>query len=249
MDETGLQVSRCIHFVAAGGSIHDTFKKSLRCDEFGIDEVYVIRQELSDEERDPEISKEVEHAILAVRSLCEDVGIVFNQFTIKTSGYEGIVEYVLSIYNDKKNQNSKYYCNITGGTKPLSIGLFLASIWIEAIPYYFHRGRPEPDLYTIPKINIKNLKENPNYIEILHLLNEKDRGLSNTEILIRMNDDNKYTRVKPGRGEGRLKKSNLSHMMGELVEWGLIKVREGPDKRTKNNQITRDGRLALKLYL
>jgi hypothetical protein len=237
-----------IHIMTAGGGLFDTFKKSMRCGQLPMDEVIIIGdgEIFSNKPSSPEIER-IKESVRDVELRCKGDDIPCEKRTVNGSDIENIMECVIDIRSEKNKsrglENVRYYSNVTGGGKILSIGLFQASIWIDAIPYYFYKDQKEPVILRIPKFNPRDISKNPNYIEVLRLLEKRPNGSNNTDIRKNL----KYQVQRESRSSGKLTMGNLSKILSTLEKMELIKIEKGKNRRENRNIITQDGKFTLKI--
>ena len=113
-----------------------------------------------------------------MKSISEKIKIAYETIQIESITLESVRDAVLEIYN--KYPDARFSFNISGGTKVLSISLFVMSLWLIGEVFYTPSGTSIQKL-AIPKMHIKELSGNPNYIEILKTLNsstkKKEKGM------------------------------------------------------------------------
>ncbi|MDP3444315.1 MAG: hypothetical protein Q8T08_15765, partial [Ignavibacteria bacterium] len=162
-----------IHIISAGESIHKTYPVAIKKELKDITRTYVIVEKgvfadsPGDDEKKINAKKGIRAAIKKVEKISKEMEISFNQIIIDTVTIENVRDAVLDIYDEFPDAH--YSFNISGGTKILSIGLFMMSIWIEGDSYHTPGGEIIQKL-NIPKMHVKDISTNKNYVEILNLL-------------------------------------------------------------------------------
>ena len=240
-----------VHIFSVGESINDTFRRALRSQEFRVDAVHILYDKDSFRlKRDNEITRKIKNNIQKVKKRCEEDLIDYNLVLLDEITTDNILHAVMDIknsYEEDDDRGVNFHSNITGGNKIASIGLFLASIWINSIPYYLGISQREPMILSIPNFNPLDFSNNMNYFTILKLLREKSRGMTNTDIRKIMNDRDDYKVQRKGMASGVLTPGNLSTMLRYLEEKRLISIAPGKSRRENEVKITNDGELLLKL--
>jgi hypothetical protein len=239
-----------VHIMTAGSGVYETFRKALRSGQFRLDEIFILAERKVFSRNITNIKlKEIAKSIKNLQKYCGEENIPIKIIKFDSYSIDAILNSVIDISKRTKeestNEKLEYYCNTTGGTKIASMGLFLASIWIDATPYYFYIDEKEPLLLKVPKFKALDITKNPNYLTILQTLDERKEGCSNTEIRRYM--EKSYKVLRKSRSSGKLTMGNLSKMLRKLEEWDLISIEEGKSRRENLNMITNDGRLILKM--
>lgn len=232
-----------VHLVAVGESIHKTLPSSLN--EFSATKIVLLVEEALFKERGPPKQEKIMEAIESVKKIASLLGIDVDIVRLEKIALSDIRDAVLSVYESERGAN--FYFNITGGTKVLSNGLFLMSIWIGATTYYVEQDGGIQVL-RVPRMNMDEVARNPNYFSILDILfGFGGRAPYKTTFQQMM------PRYKPIRESGiktkrELQKGTFSKWMRDLCLWGLIEESYlGSSKREKVLTITNDGIFALKL--
>jgi len=249
-----------IHFITSGEHIHETYPLVVKGKD--ITRTYVIvEKEIGTispkHDIDPkDLNKKIQTAIQKVKTKSEEMDIAFEVIQIESVTIESIRDAILEVYN--KFPDARYSFNITGGTKLHSIGLFVMSLWLMGEVYYTPTKTSILKL-ALPKMQIKDLSGNPNYIEILKALAPSPRTrekagiriVSRKDLLVEMKK-----RYKPIRDIGdkktkrELGSGTLTKLLATMIEWGLIAEEFRPgSKKEKVYSIAPDGEFALKFFL
>ncbi len=249
-----------IHFLIAGEHVHETYPLVIKGK--GITHTFVIvEKNIGKISPKPDIdqavlTKKIHAAIKKVQTKSEEMDIICETLQTESVSLESIRDAVLDVFF--KFPEARYSFNITGGTKLHSIGLFVMSLWLAAEVYY---TPTKSDIYrlTIPKMKVKELSGNPNYIEILKVLAPpaKTKEVGSPRAVTRKDLLNEMQkRYKPVRDIGdkktkrKLGSGTLTKLMAKMLEWDLVieEFRSG-SKKAKNYSITPDGEFALKFFL
>lgn len=249
-----------IHFISSGENIHNTYHLAISNNQ--ITRTYVIVEKdiciISSKDDLPrkERKEKIQAAIREVKSISEKVKIAYNTIRIESVTLESVRDAVLEIYN--KYPDAEFSFNISGGTKVLSIGLFVMSLWLTGEVFYTPSGTSIQKL-AIPKMHIKELSGNPNYIEILKSLSPsiKSRNkypvniVTRKDLLIQMKRNYKPVRdMGDTKTKRELGSGTLTKLVANLMEWDLIHEEFLPGSRKeKIYSISPDGEFALKFFL
>lgn len=249
-----------IHFLIAGEHAHETYPLVIKGK--GITRTFVIvEKNIGKISPRPdidqaELSKKIHAAIKKVRTKSEEMDIICETLQTESVSLESIRDAVLEVFF--KFPEARYSFNITGGTKLHSIGLFVMSLWLAGEVYY---TPTKSDIHklAIPRMKVKELSGNPNYIEILKVLappariKEKgsQRAVTRKDLLNEMKK-----RYKPVRDIGdkktkrELGSGTMTKLLANMLEWDLVteEFRSG-SKKEKIYSITPDGEFALKFFL
>jgi hypothetical protein len=238
MDDT-----KHIHIISAGESIHKTFPKAVN--EFKVDRAIVIVEEGVFKNPNIERNSLIINSIDEVNKISKILNKSFEIKYIPSISLENIRDAVLDIFN--KHTNSNFYFNITSGTKILSNGLFMMSMWIEGTTYYINEDS-SLQILTIPKMKVKNIEKNINYITILDLLSKSENNeILQKRLFLKIRDEYKPVKQINQKTKRNLSRGTLSKWLFDMVSWGLITVDYFEDnKKEKVIKITHDGIFALK---
>lgn len=249
-----------IHFLIAGEHIHETYPLVIKGKEitrtFVIVEKNIGKISPKPDIDQAELTKKIHTAIQKVRTKSDEMDIICETLQTEYVSLESIRDAVLEVFF--KFPEARYSFNITGGTKLHSIGLFVMSLWLAGEVYY---TPTKSDIFrlAIPKMKVKELSVNPNYIEILKVLsppariNEKGspRAVTRKDLFNEMK-----MRYKPVRDIGdkktkrELGSGTLTKLLANMLEWDLVVEEFRPgNKKEKNYTITQDGEFALKFFL
>ena len=237
-----------IHIMSAGQSVHKTFPTASKTISYATKLYVVVEQDVYEDSSDDETKSRRQPIIQSIEELKriadpfveEGVEVV----TIPDNTLDDIRDAVFSIY--LKDRKAKYYLNISGGGKGLSIGLFMMAVWIEAVPYHIDRDG-NARIISIPKFHVGNFRKNSNRLTILEILNDKsEKTLSRKELKADL--DKKYVPIKTSSGKAKksLSYGGFNSLIQDLLEWGLIEQR--PHKGSKKEVeycITPDGQFTL----
>ncbi|WP_157202277.1 hypothetical protein [Methanoplanus limicola] len=250
--------------MSAGQSIHNTFPvvfSNLK----GINEAWVFVEEgvyenEPENENDSEEKKErrktkilIQQSIKSMEVKCRENFVKFREIRVKNTSLTYIRDSVL--LNLNKTDYSRISFNLSGGTKMLSLSLFVMALWLNGDIYLTPRGGGIEKI-AIPKMHLTEIRQNINYINALKILARKnEKSHEEDEALwVPGKDFSRILTVKyrPARlnGEEKIKKSpnkgTISKIKSQLEEWGLIEERSRPgNKREKEYRITSDGIFAL----
>jgi hypothetical protein len=232
-----------IHIISSGETIHETFPISIN--ELKMDRAIILVEDDVFRDSDNKHHPLIRESITIVEELA---GILKKSFEIKRIpgiSLENIRNAVLDIFN--QYPDAVYYFNITGGTKVLSNGLFMMSIWLEGSAY--HVGEDGKfQILAVPKIHVEDLKKNENYISILEILVRSEKNKKPLkELFTEMEKEYKPLREGDRKAKRNLSRGTLSKWIHDLISWGLVTEEFKKDnKKEKNIKITDDGIFTLK---
>ncbi len=242
-----------VHLMTPGKGVSNSFKDVIRSRKFRVDKVYVLEhEELKSESEDDDIQEIIE-SISELKDRCEDIGIDCIHWDIEDISVENILSAAMDIDKKEKAEEEKtrLFINVTHGTKIYSIGAFLSAMWINATPYYIYSredidNKEKIEFLETPNVDPYKVSKNSNYVAILEILDEDD-DLRNRDILKVMRNEDMFTRIRNKGKKEKLTPGNLSSMLRNLEEWGLISIEQGDSRRENSNRITRNGRMMLKV--
>ncbi|KAB2945247.1 MAG: hypothetical protein OI860_00750 (plasmid) [Candidatus Methanoperedens sp.] len=235
-----------IHVMSAGASVHLTFPVAVN-EISRATKVYVIVEDRvyqdSEVKDKQEMREKIRNSINELKKIASPfVKNGIHEKRIPKDTLEYIRNAVIEIYTE--NRDANFFFNVSGGTKQLSIGLFLMGLWIEAVPYLVDQDLDATKL-SVPRIHIKDLTENPNRVLILNILQEqKSKRLSRKDLFDKVKQE--YIQIRKPKEKRELKQGIFNALVENLIQWGLIYVnyREG-SKKEKVYQITPDGEFTL----
>ena len=237
-----------IHIMSAGQSLHKTFPTAIKHISYAT-KLYVIIEDRVYEKADKEENQIQRDAIINSIKKLEEIATPFvddgvEVIRIPNDTLDHIRDAVVSMY--EKNKDAQYYLNLSGGTKALSIGLFMMALWIEAIPYHIDRDG-NPRLIPIPKVHMGDFQKNPNRILILDILsNQPGKSLSRRDLKNKL--DKRYIPVKDSRKSTQsISYGGFTSLIDSLIEWNLIEKRFLSDSEKEiEYHITPDGEFTLR---
>ena len=236
-----------IHIMSAGANIHNTFPVAINKISSAT-KVYVIveddvYEDVTDEKRQ-KMLVDIRNSIKTLKEIAKPfVENGVHEIKIPDDSLECTRDAVIKIYSE--NQGARFFFNLSGGTKMLSIGLFMMGLWIDAVPYVVDLDS-QPRKLSVPKIHIKDLTENPNRVLILTKLNEtKSKSMTRKDLFDKAAKEYIPIRERE-RKKMELKQGTFNSLVASLLEWELIseEFKEG-SKKEKVYRITPDGEFTL----
>lgn len=236
-----------IHVISAGASVHKTFPVAVN-EISRATKVYIIVEDRVYKDSEDKDKQEMREAIRNSINELKKIAAPFvkngiHEKKIPEDTLEYVRDAIIEIYSE--NLNAKFFFNVSGGTKLLSIGLFLMGLWIEAVPYLVDQDSQARKL-SVPRVHIKDLTENPNRVLILKKLKEqKSKKLSRKELFDKAKEE--YIPIRErDRKKMELKQGTFNALIESLIEWGFIDAtnKEG-SKKEKEYYITPDGEFTL----
>ncbi len=248
-----------IHFISSGENIHNTFPTTLKHLN-GITDVAIVVEEsvFHDDPEDSDFLKEtkpkIRDSVKGVCEICEKVRINCAVVRTPDTTLESVRDSILPLAANQRD--AKFSFNLSGGTKMLTLSLHTLALWLDGDIYLTPRSG-NFEHFSIPKMHINDVRNNPNYPTALFYLGNKNLNDSNTteegnwklgkdfalymtnHYVPKKSSDDKKMDLKPKRG-------TISKLFFRLEEWNLIEERANPkSKREKEYRITRDGLFAL----
>ena len=247
MEQKNMVKGDKIHVMSAGAHVHDTFPVAVN-EISGATKLYIIVEDRVYENTDDENIQKMRNDIMNSINELKKIATPFvkngvYEEKIPEDSLEYIRDAVIKIYSE--NKDATFFFNLSGGTKMLSIGLFMMGLWIEAVPYIVDQNSQAKKI-SIPKIHIKDLTENPNRVLILTKLKEhKLKRLSRKDLFNEIGKEYKPIR-KLGEKKRELKPGTFNALIESLLEWDLIGVEyKKGSKKEKEYYITPDGEFTL----
>jgi hypothetical protein len=243
-----------IHIMSAGANVHNTFSIAI----YNISpasEVYVIAEKRIYEDSN---DSKIQESRIAIRESIDNLKKLATPIA-KNGVYTKIIEEdtldyikdeVFEIY--KNNPSAQYYFNVSGGTKSLSIGLFMMALWFEAIPYHIDMEGIAKTI-SVPKVHIEDFQSNPNRVTILRILNQQRpsdvdnlKRLPRKKLFEKLSKEYIPIRDKK-RADRNLKDGVFNSLTRDLLAWNLIDEGyiEG-SKKEKEYILTSDGEFTLR---
>lgn len=239
-------------FISAGEHIHETFPaciKSLK----GITHAVVVVEEsvYHDLPGDPGhmkmVKPQIREAISGVQKICELMKIEFSEARTKDTGISSVRDTVLTA--TRQYPAARISFNLSGGTKMLSLSLFIMALWLDAQVYLTPRN-DQIEHILIPKMHLDDIRRNPNYPAALEVLSTSSGNwMTRQKFEVQMgklytpspfSDDTKTKRTP--------NKATFTRILQQLIEWDLVKVAPCEnDKKRKQYCLTPHGEFAQKM--
>lgn len=231
-----------IHLISSGETIHETFPKSIK--ELKMDRAIILVEEDVFGNSGNIHHPLIRESINQVEKLAKMLNITYDIKLIPSISLENIRNAVLDVFN--QYPNAVYYFNITGGTKVLSNGLFMMSIWLDGTAY--HVGEDGKfQILAVPKIHVEDIKKNENYISILEILEKsREHEMPQKELFNNMKNEYKPLRKPNAKTKRNLSRGTLSKWIQDLISWDLVNQEYFKDNKEKRVRITGDGIFTLK---
>lgn len=241
-----------IHIMSAGQNVHNTFPTAINKISYATKIYVVVEEDVYEESNDADTNSTRQEIIKSIEEL-KRIASPFAEggvevVIIPDNTLDVIRDAVFNIY--RKDKEAKYYLNMSGGGKGLSIGLFMMALWIEAVPYHIDRDR-NARIISIPKVHMGDFRKNPNRVKVLEFLNEEpDKSLSKKDLKGKLDDEYTLIKTKSGERPGKTKKpisyGGFYSLIQSLIEWGLVEQKpHNGSKKEVEYHITPDGQFTL----
>jgi len=165
-------------FMSAGERINQTFPICVKCLD-GITHTIIIVEEgvYHDLPDDPEhlrpVKPQIRQAIEGVRTICEPLAISFAVIRTPDTTIHSIRDAVLT--TTRRYPVARYSFNLSGGTKMLSLSLFIMALWLDA-RIYLTPSDDRIEQVLIPRMHLDDVRRNPNYATALSILSRRGTG-------------------------------------------------------------------------
>lgn len=201
-----------------------------------------------------ETKPKIRDSIEGVCEICEKVRIHCTVVRTPDTTLESVRDSILPLAVNQRD--AKLSFNLSGGTKMLTLSLHTLALWLDGDIYLTPRSG-NFEHFSIPKMHLNDVRDNPNNSTALFYLGNKNLNESNRvkEGTWKLGKDfarhmtNHYVPKKSSDGKKmdvKPKRSTISKLISRLEEWNLIEERANPkSKREKEYRITRDGLFAL----
>ncbi|MDD4455686.1 MAG: hypothetical protein PHI67_10320, partial [Candidatus Methanomethylophilaceae archaeon] len=152
-------------FMSAGERINQTFPICVKSLE-GITHTFIVVEEgvYHDLPDDPEhlrpVKPQIRQAIEGVRAICEPLAISFAVIRTPDTTIHSIRDAVLT--TTRRYPVARYSFNLSGGTKMLSLSLFIMALWLDA-RIYLTPSDDRIEQVLIPRMHLDDVRRNPNY--------------------------------------------------------------------------------------
>jgi len=165
-----------IHIIGAGEQIEAACAAAIR-DLQDITRIYVFADnELyanssRDDERIKAHKTAVREAVNGVKALATSLNIPASLVYIDLPASAKVAAAVQAIKSGYPG--ARYTFDLSGGSKDLALALFSVSLWLEGDAYHAFAGPRKaepPEKLAVPKIPLRDIAANPNYMRILAVL-------------------------------------------------------------------------------
>lgn len=236
---------KIIHVMSAGAGIIGTFPVALK--HFQMDEVVIMTDVKVDSEVDDESRKVVE-AIKEIFRMANSVHLKSSIIEVDDISIGEIMTKFITVY--AKNPAAEYFFNVTGGKKPLSLGLFMASVWVGGTCYYVDKGNDVNDVreLQVPRMHLNDVRNNPNYESMLAML-EAEGGMDLKLMYEKMQCKYVPMRSTDGSQKRKFSRPTMTKWIKQLAEWDLIEVNQGRNQREKMITLTDSGKFTARFII
>lgn len=215
-----------IHIFISGKSNYNTFKKTLKY--YPVSKIIILKG-------DKGIPEDAKEAHQLIRNDCHNLEIDFDEITYEENNVEDEITTITDI--KRKNTESNFYFNVTGGRKPEALMAAMASLWIGGKAYYWPEKSGSPLEFPTPRISVNDLARNKLHLEILNCINKQPLNQSKIRTMIGK---------LPGKNKD-LSPQALSKSIKSLEEYGLVNKKiEG---RESIISITLSGKIAYSMVI
>lgn len=251
-----------LHVISAGEHIHETFTTTMK-NLNGITDVGVVVEEniYAENSSDSDYLKitkpRIREAISEVRKICETLSVNFHLIKIPNTSLLSVRDAILlSISNN--SAESRLSFNLSGGTKMLSLSLFVMAIWLDG-EIYLTPSSSQLEELLIPKMHLNDVRKNPNYVNALKILGKNSKSGSDKKYVAEWMQGRDFSRIMkeeyervrfPGDNSAKTKpnRGSITKIVIPLEEWGLIEERYRPgSRRDKEYRLSNDGMFALSI--
>ncbi|WP_286878598.1 hypothetical protein [Methanoculleus sp. UBA413] len=240
-------------FMSAGERINQTFPICVKSLE-EITHTFIVVEEgvYHDLPDDPEhlrsVKPQIRQAIEDVRAICKPLAISFAAIRTPDTTIHPIRDALLA--TTRQYPEARCSFNLSGGTKMLSLSLFIMALWLDA-RIYLTPANDCIEQVLIPRMHLDDVRRNPNYTTALSILSHKGTGswtprqefgreLEKQYRPSRFSGDHGITRI-PNRG-------TITKILQQLIGWNLIEESFCRNSRkAKQYRLTLHGEFAWKV--
>jgi len=240
-------------FMSAGERINQTFPICVKSLE-GITHTFIVVEEgvYRDLPDDPEhlrsVKPQIRQAIDNVRAICEPMAISFAVIRTPDTTIHSIRDAILT--TSRYYPEARYSFNLSGGTKMLSLSLFIMALWLDAQIYLTPSG-DRIEQVLIPRMHLDDVRRNPNYVTALSILSRWDMGSWTTRQEFGREMEKQYRPSRLADDPGVTRSPNrgtVTKILQQLIEWSLIEESFCHNSRkAKQYRLTQHGEFAWKV--
>lgn len=241
-----------ILFISAGEHIHETFPACIKNLKEITHAVVIVEEGVyHDHPDDPEhmktIKPQIRGAIHSVQTICDSMKIAFQEVRTEDTTISSVRDAVLTV--TRQYPAARFSFNLSGGTKMLSLSLFIMALWLDAQVYLTPRN-DQIEHILIPKMHLDKIRRNPNYPLALEILSGASGGWMTRQKFeqqlkkdykpSRLSDDEKKKRI-PNRG-------TITRILQQVIDWDLVEESFCDNsKKAKQYRLTPHGEFAQKM--
>lgn len=239
-------------FISAGEHIHETFPACIKNLEEITHAIVIVEenvyQNLPD---DPEYMKatkpQIREAICGVQTICNSMRILFHEIRTPDTGMYSIRDAILTAIH--QYPAARYSFNLSGGTKMLSLSLFIVALWLDAQVYLTPRNDQIKQI-LIPKMHLDDVRRNPNFPRALEILSTNSKGwMTRQNFAVQMEKDYKSSRFP---GDDKMKRTpnrgTITKILQQLIDWDLVGESFcDTSRKAKQYRLTPHGEFAQKM--
>jgi hypothetical protein len=223
--------------MSAGEGLVGTFPIALR--HYQMDKVIVITDVKERSSKDVKAQK-VAQAIRDIVQMANAVKLEITVIEVDGLSISEIMAKFIDVY--AKSYDDHYFFNVTGGKKPLALGLFMASVWVGGTCYYVNEGGNENAVQElkVPRMHLNDVRSNPNYESFLVMLDE--RGEMDLKMAFSLMQE-RYVPMRSPAGVTKrtFSRPTMTKWLRQLNDWGLIEIKQGRNQREKVVTLSDEG--------
>ena len=240
-------------FMSAGERINQTFPICVKSLE-KITHTFIVVEEgvYHDLPNDPEHLKsakpQIRQAIEGVQAICEPLAISFTVIRTPDTMIHSIRDALLM--TTRQYPEARCSFNLSGGTKMLSLSLFIMALWLDA-RIYLTPSDDRIEQVLIPRMHLDDVRRNPNYVTALSILSQRDTGSWTTRQEFGRELEKRYRPSRFVDEPGVTRSPNrgtITKILQQLIEWSLIEESFCHNSRkAKQYRLTLHGEFAWKV--
>jgi len=237
-------------FISAGEHVHETLPACIKNLKEITHVIVVVEKSVyhdlpDDRDRTNSAKPQIREAIQGVKAICDSMNIAFSEIRTEDTRINAIRDAVLAVTRQHPAAHISF--NLSGGTKMLSLSLFIMALWLDAQVYLTPRN-DQIEQILIPQMHLDEIRRNPNYPEALKILSDAPAGW-----MTRQDFAMEFT-YKPSRlpGDEKTKRTpnrgTITRILQQLIDWGLIEESFcDRSKKAKQYRLTPHGEFAQKM--
>ncbi|EJG07250.1 hypothetical protein Metli_1294 [Methanofollis liminatans DSM 4140] len=239
-------------FISAGEHVHETLPACIKNLKEITHAIVVVEESVYhdlpvDAVQMKTVKPLIREAIQGVKAICDSMNIAFSEIRTEDTRINAIRDAVLAV--TRQHPAARISFNLSGGTKMLSLSLFIMALWLDAEVYLTPKN-DQIEQILIPQMHLDDIRRNPNYPKALEIISTASgRWVTRQDFAIEMEKNYKPSRFPGDEKTKRIpNRGTITRILQQLIDWDLVEESFcDRSKKAKQYCLTPHGEFAQKI--